>query len=412
MARRILYAKEKSGGTGVYNTVQQTIDMLRPDTDTSIVMNPKIPPYYTGSVSYADNEHIMRSKRSDYLSTQLEYDYTDIFTGDNKLFARSSKDNATIQTLNKSVGIYEDTPKKLFTRSTKFYNRYKLQQYDEALQKGFAHVFFVRPSCNLLQGSFESPALASSIANNPFFSYMLRSSPDVLKQLTIAYGSTDNDFMFSLSNKASSFSLTDEFIGTDSYGKTWTGYKIMYGKNNIESKTAGSFTINFNDDRHFHVYQLHKAWLEYISGCYRGEIEPTEDTIINKILDYATSVYYIITAEDGHTILFWSKYYGVFPSSVPLSQYTWAEGNIIKNPEIDITYQYSFKDDYDPLILTDFNLNARVKSFQICEPDGDPELFTGAKTWVGSPYIELVADPQDWNGNWYYRLNFRRTIQA
>lgn len=404
VAKRVIYSSE--GNIGTFRSTNTTFATRRYGKDKSIYMNPlknllNLPYAFYGF----DQKNMLESRKSEFLEKRLALNYSDIF---------DSTIGCSVDKLNRSVGIYEGTPKNLFKRSTKFYNRFKIQQYDEVLQKGFAHVFFVKPNCNLLQGNLNSPKLADSISSNPFFTYLLKSSPDVLMELDGGFGSSNHDFMLSLSNKASSFSLTDDFIATDSYGKTWTGYKIAYGKNGIESKTAGTFTINYNDDRHFHVYQLHKAWIEYISGCYRGEIEPSIGSILDKILDYASCVYYIITAEDGETILFWTKYYGVFPSTVPLAQYTWAEGNLIKNPEIDITYQYSFKDDYDPMILIDFNNNSRLTNDLVLEyePVLDPELLIGAKTWVGAPFIETVEVDNDWNGPYYYRLRFKKTDEA
>ena len=113
--------------------------------------------------------------------------------------------------------------------------------------------------------------------------------------------------------------MNDEYINTDTYGKTYTGYKVTYGKHDVESKTAGTIDINFNDDAGFHIYQLIRLWVKYISGVYRGEFSPRNDDVFNKVLDYTGAIYYIITAEDGETILFWSKYYGVFPSTIPAS---------------------------------------------------------------------------------------------
>ena len=67
-----------------------------------------------------------------------------------------------------------------------------------------------------------------------------------------------------LSNKAKSFSISDEYISTAEYGQGLTGYKIPYGKTNVESKTAGSFSIDYVDNRDLQIYQVHKLWIEYI----------------------------------------------------------------------------------------------------------------------------------------------------
>ena len=211
--------------------------------------------------------------------------------------------------------------------------------------------------------------------------------------------------MMSLSNFSNSFSLNDEFIENNTYGTTFTGYKIAYGKNNISSKTAGNFTITYSDDRNFHIYQLHRLWVEYINGVFRGTIVPLVADVFNKILDYTSAVYYILTAEDGETIIFWSKYYGVFPTTIPAGQYSWAAGNIITNPTIDIEYQYSFKEDFNPYTINEFNYNSRVESNGTkYVPVFDRKLNQVGTTWVGAPFIELHKGD---GGIYEYKLRFR-----
>ena len=126
-----------------------------------------------------------------------------------------------------------------------------------------------------------------------------------------------------------------------------------------------------------------------------------------KTLDYPCSVYYIITAEDGETILFWSKYYGVFPTNVPSSSYSWTKGNTLASPEVSITYQYSFKEDFNPVSLVEFNLNSRIDSLSNpkYEPVYNEHLGSSGYTWVGRPFIETVTD-NDSGKDYYFKLRF------
>ena len=126
---------------------------------------------------------------------------------------------------------------------------------------------------------------------------------------------------------------------------------------------------------------------------------------MNKILDYAGAVYYILTAEDGETILFWSKYYGVFPTNIPSGQYSWAAGNVISNPQLDITYQFSFKEDFNPYSIIEFNANANVGSNPKYIPVYDAKLGHAGETWVGTPFIELVKN-NNADCPYVYKLRF------
>lgn len=293
-----------------------------------------------------------------------------------------------------------------FSRYTNYYNRFKLPTVNDAFQKGFAHVFFTRPDCNVLNPA--GNALSSSFQSDPEFYYAWQNNPDLVKQLALDNGQSHH-FMLSLSNKAASFSLKDEQINADTYGKTLKGWQIAYGRNNVESKSSDRFTVKFNDDRSLHIYMLHRLWVDYISDVYQGRKAPKPEYIRDRMLDYAASCYYIITAEDGETIIFWSKYYGVFPTTIPSNQYGWAAENVIKNPDIDIEYQYSFKEDMNPEALTEFNINAGVNGKnQTYVPTFDPKLGHSGTTWVGAPYIELVTNNSDPGCNYTFKLRFSK----
>lgn len=341
------------------------------------------------------NGTISSNNHKEYL-TSVDY------STDKKIGSQSL--DTVINNLNKSVLLPGDgdSVQSYFNRTTNYYNRFKIANPNASLQKGFAHVFFVRPSCNILTSDHKS--MLNSLKNHELFSYAWQSTPALLKELSS--GVRKDDFMLSLSNAAASFSLSDEYIGNDSYGKTYTGYKISYGQNNIESKTAGTFSVTYNDDRNFHIYQLHRLWVEYINGVYRGEFAPKTENILNKILDYTSAVYYIVTAEDGESIIFWSKYYGVFPTTIPSTQYSWAAGNLISNPQIDITYSYSFKEDFNPYTILEFNYNACAESGSSTYiPVYDPKLGHVGKTWVGVPFIELIKGD---GGIYFYKLRFKK----
>lgn len=294
--------------------------------------------------------------------------------------------------LNKTVGIYDDSISNQVYRYTTQYNRFKLPNVDEAFNRGYAHVFFVKPDCNIINGgggNMYNYSLATGVANDPDFLYMYKTEKPLLTELTTSAGQS-HDFMLSLSNHVASFSLNDEGIATDSYGQNLIGYKIQYGKHDAEFKTAGEFTVDINDDKELNLYKLNRLWVQYIAKVYRGTLSPKPDYIRNKILDYASACYYIITAEDGETIIFWSKFFGVFPKTIPSGQYAWSNGSVLNADSIkmQITYAYSFKEDCNPDSLSDFNKNAHATSNCFYVPTFDSSLGHSGKTWVGCPYIE------------------------
>ena len=271
------------------------------------------------------------------------------------------------------------------------------------MSRGFGHVFFVKPSCNLFDDSART-VIRDEIKKIQAFDYIRLSSPDILKELS---SGGSHSIMLSLSNYAKGFSLNDEELETDKYGRTYTGYEINYGKHSVASKASGTVTVSFKDDKNLNIYKLIKMWTEYIEGCYRGKISPTLDNIINKIIDYAGAMYYILTDEGGENIIFWSKYYGIFPTTIPSSQYSWRYGSVV-NPEstLDVAFKYSFKEDYNPYALMEFNTVAKANKAKSYMPIYDASLGTTTTTWVGVPYVDLVKDSA--TNQYIYKLRFRK----
>lgn len=311
--------------------------------------------------------------------------------------------------IRKSLNIDIMSRRQLFLNYTEAYNKFKLANPNDMLSKSFAHVFFVRPDCNIFEGPWMGGQLAGNLKTLSEFYYALKHSPELLRQLTQSNAGYGHELMLYLSNKASSFELSDEVIEIDTYGNSMTGYKVPYGKHDVGSKTSGTFNITYYDDRDLHIYHLHRLWLNYISYVYRGKVSPLSEYIINKVIDYATCVYYILTAEDGETIIFWSKYWGVFPTNAPSSAYSYTIGNSggIDNPEIHVQYQYAWKEDFNPLTLIEFNTHTRNLGFSYVPNYQASKLGTGY-TWAGSPFIETISNPNSMEMPYTFKLRFRK----
>lgn len=318
--------------------------------------------------------------------------------------------NSDMDNLHKALNLDYTSRMKLFQKYTESYDKFKLSNPNDRLAKTFSHVFFVRPDCNIFQGSASgsNPKLISGLENNSEFYYAKKHCPELLYQLTQA-GRYDNEFMMYLSNKARSFGIADEYITSDTYGQGLTGFKIAYGKHDVESRTAKTFSITYVDDRDLHVYHLHKLWQSYISYVYRGKISPTLNYRLNKILDYPTCVYYIVCAEDGETIIFWSKYWGVFPIEAPSSQFSWDanNGGGFKDPELNVEYQYSWKEDFNPLSLIEFNMHSSNQKLDYTINYNDHKLGTGY-AWGGAPFVETFNDSKSPETPYTFKLRFRK----
>jgi hypothetical protein len=309
--------------------------------------------------------------------TQYKYDYSTIV------------DTDSIKAIYPLHDLDVRTFKSNFSYNAKYYNRFKKAMPDDVLSKGFMHIFFTRPDLNLYD---ESSNLVSKVKKDAFFNYKHKQKPNLLHQLCHIDG---DDFMYFLSNKAGSFSLTDESIKYAEYGKNFQNYSIQLGKGIFDSQVASTFDISYVDDRDYDVMAIHKMWIQYISNVYHGNWDPKTQYIYKKILDYAVSVHVIVTAEDFETILYWSKYYGVFPINVPYSALSWETGNFVSKNSMNITYGYSWKEDWNPAALTDLNVNCfgynAVSSAKYIQTYNSNLGRTGT-TWVGEPFVETIKD--------------------
>lgn len=322
------------------------------------------------------------------------------------------KNYTDMEEIRRSVNLDLMNPQQLFRQYTKYYNRYKIQNPNDALTKAFGHVFFVRPDCNIYAdgstGANASPTLADNLKNLSEYYYALQHAPELLRELTQGKAGYDHEFMMFLSNKAKSFETSDEYVEDESYGDALTGHKVAYGKNNIKSKAAGEISIKYTDDKYLHIYHLHKLWTDYISHVYRGKVWPDINYVKNKILDYPTCLYYILTAEDGETIIFWSKYYGVFPTKTPSSNLMFDDSQRISNPEYSISYKYSWKEDFNPLSLVEFNTHGWKRDWKYVNTYQSSVLGTGY-TWAGTPFIETFrGNRNDGNLPYTFKLRFHK----
>ena len=80
-------------------------------------------------------------------------------------------------------------------------------------------------------------------------------------------------------------------------------------------------------------------------------------------LDYAISIYYFLTKTTGEDILYWCKYTGCFPTNIPSSNFADSVNETIKQPTYTISFNYSKKDDYNPLHVAEFNYLSQQQAF-------------------------------------------------
>jgi hypothetical protein len=271
------------------------------------------------------------------------------------------------------------------------FNRYRLITPDSLLGKTKGYVFFTRPDLNIITDNLSNEV-------GLFFFNMASQHAGIIGALE-TNTSSSHKFINLLGNRCTGLEMQDETLETKELADTLTGWKLNYGLNLIKSQTSNTVTTSFIEDEQLSIYLLFKIWCEYISAVSRGIMKPTDTYLHTKQLDYASSIYYILTAEDGESVLFWSKYTGCFPTNVPSSNFSDSIDSPVKLPKYSINWQYAFKKDYDPYSLAEFN-NLSGSDFQY------DHIYNGttarsASTIAGAPFVDTNT------GGRLFKLRFR-----
>lgn len=272
------------------------------------------------------------------------------------------------------------------------FNRYRIEYPDLYMRSTIPVVVFTRPDLNLFSANTEG-SFVEHIGNDPRTHYTLLKNEKIGRLLTSeGYGNISHNFNPLLSNLAQNLEIADDSIDLLEMGETFTGYKMQYAKHNIKSITSGTINIKFKETYDLSITDTHQLWVDYQSNVYRGSFKPKRQHIYERSLDYACNVYYFLLDQDGETIKFWSKYFGVFPNNVPKSAFGFDMGAQVSYPEVSVTYSYIYKEDLSPLSLVEFNHDAGDASLGYNYiKNYTPTLGHSGKTWVGVPFVSAFT---------------------
>ena len=309
---------------------------------------------------------------------------------------------ATYDEIEGAINAVKDSVNLLMERQDWFvnFNRYRLTHPDYHLHSSRAYVFMTRPDLNIfdMSGTGVNPSIKQT-QDAAFFYQAVKRHSAISMSLTRMF-SGQHDFIPIITNAVKSLDIQDTSIKTLEHGETFTGWKVVYGLNSNESQTAGTISMNFTDDNMLSISYLHYIWVKYINAVSRGYFAPHRDYIRNGILDYASSLYYILTDATGVNIIYWCKYYGLFPTNYPSSAFSFNENSPVKVPDIQIQYAYAFKEDMNPLALAEFNRNSSGNAFSYV-PVYNNDTFKCNSTRVGAPFISTE------DGGYTYKLRWR-----
>ena len=338
------------------------------------------------------------------------------------------------------------------------YNRTKIPIADIEHRKAFRHVFITRPECYLM-ASGDRPSY--QVLNDDDMATCWMRFPHVIRSLSPVYVTSSNfapkyaNWNWLLCNRVQGLSTGNNSLElVDSGVKAVRGATVTMGKN-MKSNLGGTLQLSFRDTKYMDVYEMIRIWMLYIHKRRMGTFYPSyngyqqnngfyPDGVSVKLpggystlhpydraLDYTASIYDIVTDETGQRILYWCKYYGVFP--IDLSNSMLSNDNnapLISEAKLTTTFQYQYKQENIFKNLVEFNYNAGIcdgvgnmradvsttlrKSIPFLyrengvggtsETNPAIQNYIGAASmFTGSPYIvtefDGAYDPWDWKSD-------------
>lgn len=325
----------------------------------------------------------------------------------NPLNTQSKKDD--YNAIKRNINLPVCTPRSLLNKRTHLdFNRFKIQYPDELLRNAYGVMFFTRPDLNIMDDDKSADDkvtwyIRHQVKRNLRDFYILLQNPAIGGLLTERGGNIsalkNHNFNPLLSNQAQGIEVVDDSVDLLEYGETFTGYKMHYSKSITKSTAAGTLNIKFKETYDLAITNLHQIWVDYQSNVYKGIFKPKPNHIWAKELDYACNIYYFLLDQDMETILFWTKYYGCFPSNVPKSTFSFDFGSNVQFPDVTVTYNYIYKSDLSPQTLVEFNQDGGAGKLPfVYTPIGVKSgegIDTSSWSWVGVPYVATYRDTEN-----------------
>lgn len=323
-------------------------------TGKNVVVNDVDPETYAG---YMDDGGVSNNIARDMVRDLSRTDRENVIFTPNNV---NNNNNTVFELIKNHYGLRSRNDIDIFTRRYRFglFNPY------ENLSKTKQFVFFTKPDLYIMKYESEDSDVASStqlrdeLANRPFWQELLAKYPEVIYNLQSSCQPTSqlpNDpFNHLLGNMVRSNvdvpSLSAETIDTPT---NMHGVGYSYRGSSEAGNDNFEFSLEFADTRYLPVYMYFRAYEEYQMLKHHGVIGPRKKYIANKVLHDQIAVYKFLVDEDMESIVYYSKYFGVMPTSLPRD--TFSSSDFGDGLSFSVSFKSAFFEDMDPLILSDFN---------------------------------------------------------
>lgn len=222
-------------------------------------------------------------------------------------------------------------------------------------------IFISKPELHIYK-DLNAYTLNPQLYGEPIFRDIHERNPGLLSQLQYSISKNKSPFINILThackNTADIPDLSSETVETSA---NVYGTKILYKGHSFKNDESLDFSLEFEEDKRLSIYKLFKAWDTYNNLKSIGIVTPPDDEYytIKKISHDKVNLYKFIVSSDGMSILFFAKYYGVFPKTVPRGSFSEFAGGDLNH---SVEFHADFVEDMNPAILADFN--AQVSDYR------------------------------------------------
>lgn len=278
-----------------------------------------------------------------------------------------------------------------------------------ALNTTREYVFITKPDLHIFNGN-NTGALNPELSNIPIWQDAFIRYKEVLKQLQYSVNDEYDPFVNILSNALKSNLDLPAITATEvETNENIYGTHMTYRRSSLTTDEHHEFSLEFEDTKYLEVYSWFKLYDEYCKLKDLGMVTPVDESYtINRILYDQMAAYKFIVGEDGESLLYWAKLWGVYPKNVPRDTFS-DLSSATNGLRFSINFHSIFVDDLDPTILAEFNQitlrNGRLPASSEVLPLYDPSIQRISGEWASSPFI--VKDTNT-NTNQIYKLKWRR----